>query len=150
MKRPSLIFITILAGFMTSTYAETPKQVFITNTPVPVTIQNDGIAQPYCPCFTTEEIEAALAGPPVECTDDRVVFDDGYSTTRIDSENTLIFVSGVEDASLNTNYGCSIGRFEEGGIRALVDFPSIGFTNMMACRLTIINSPSWQDCPTLP
>jgi len=120
--------------------------------PLPVTIQNgnaNGSIQPFCPCFTTEEIEAELAGPPVECLDDRILSESNGSLTRMDSENALVSVSGKVDASLNYSYGCSLGRIVGGDVDFVVSFPDIGFTNMMACRLTIINSPSWQVCPDL-
>ncbi len=128
----------------------TPGVTIENESPIPVTIQNggaNGSAQPFCPCFTTEEIEAELAGPPTECIDDRVLEEGLGSITRMDSVNALVNVSGRLDSSSGSYlYGCGLGRLGM-DVELIVSFPDIGFTNMMACRSTIINSPSWQSCP---
>ena len=132
------------------TVQNTPGVTIETESPIPVTIQNggaDGSAQPFCPCFSTEEIEAELAGPATECVDDRVLEEGTGSITRMDSLNALVYVNGRFDASSGYSYGCGISRILGMDTEAVVFFPDIGFTNMMACRLTIIKSPSWGSCP---
>ena len=131
------------------TVENTPGVTIENDSPIPVTIQNggtNGSAQPFCPCFATEEIETELAGPATECIDDRVLEEGIGSITRMDSVNALVNVSGRFNASSGYSYGCSLGRIGM-DVDFVVSFPDIGFTNMMACRLTIINSPSWETCP---
>ena len=128
----------------------TPGVTIENDSPIPVTIQNgggDGSAQPYCPCFAAEEIEAELAGSPTECLDDRVLEDGIGSLTRMDSVNALVFVSGRSNASAGYSYACGLSRILGMDTEPVVFFPDIGFTNMMACRSTIINTPSWGGCP---
>ncbi len=129
----------------------TPGVTIENESPIPVTIQNGGSggsAQPFCPCFTTEEIEAELAGPATECIDDRVLDESLGSITRMDSINALAGVSGRFNPASGYSYSCSLGRIGM-DVDFVVSFRDIGFTNMAACRLTIINSPSWETCPTV-
>ena len=145
MKSTILFFVTVVftlvVGINSAMAGKKPKKVIIANT-----AQKPVLTQPFCPCFTTEEIEAELAGPSTECIDDRVLEEGIGSITRMDSANALVNVSGKFDASSGYSYGCALGRIGM-DVEFVVFFPDIGFTNMMACRLTIINSPSWKSCP---
>lgn len=176
MKRSSLILTTILVGSMTSTYAANPKDVNvvniveaeiintpdvnITNTPgvtiensvpIPVTIQNGSAIdsmQPFCPCFSTEEIDATIGDLTiVECNDDRI--GTGSAPQNVSGTSMLagpLALAGVAVGSTD-NYHCTLVDENNNGI---VSFDEIGFTNAMACRLAIINSSAWQRCPTTP
>ena len=131
MKNSLSIFTLILAGVMTT---------------ITATAGDKGV-QPFCPCFTTEEIEAQLKESVIaSCIDDRVNIEPGTSITSISNNNYSVSIEGRPLIFPDSTYSCQIVA----GGDFVVAFSDIGFTNAMACRLTIINSPSWKNCPPAP
>ena len=103
--------------------------------------------QPFCPCFSIEDVEAVLAGGTevVYCNDDRDATDDYIEIAIRNDNGDVVQVTGINPD--NDYYTCYLGNVSQQDI--VVGIPNIGLTNAMACRLTIINSPTWKnsDCP---
>jgi len=110
---------------------------------------------PFCPCFTTKEIKATLAGSKViACQDKRILArPTDFLITSVTTDNGFgdpgfeANIFGQEDSSGKNVYSCNLG---DGITLDLVQIKDIGLTNAMACRLTIINSSPWKQCPKAP
>jgi hypothetical protein len=124
-----------------------------------VNITNDALAVevtkqlPFCPCFSTDEINSFLGNSEVSlCEDDRVVGTSGIGVTTIvtntlDSTQKSVSVEGISDECA-LSWSCKMVVVISGSpAEVVLDYFDIGFTNAMACRLAIINSNGWTQCP---
>ncbi|HBE92852.1 MAG TPA: hypothetical protein DDW55_10105 [Gammaproteobacteria bacterium] len=109
----------------------------------PGTASNDNL--PFCPCFSTSEIDNGYANQDVtECIDDRAFFGIGDDLAR----TIISFLGGGDVEVYSADGGASWLCYMTGAeIGPLVGFNDIGFTNAMACRQTVVNSQTWTRCP---
>jgi len=102
---------------------------------------NDNL--PFCPCFSTSEIDNGYANQDVtECIDDRAFF--GFGDNQAKTE--ISFLGGAVVDIYTADGGASWACYMTGA-GSLVAFYDIGFTNAMACRQTVVNSQTWARCP---
>lgn len=151
--------IIIFALILPISAISSDKEVIVINEPLQVEVTNPSVMQtqlPFCPCFSTEEINNAFNGITAEatCDDDRVLLG-----TDVDAATKLGYGGGADPGFIvgartrdGITWECIMGDVLPGNeLNLIVYFTDIGFTNAMACRLAIMNSTVWTEtgCPNV-